>query len=45
MEILIYIFSWLPMPFNVMVIGLFAFFVVVALLKLISYVWEALPFA
>lgn len=44
MEILTYITAWMPAPFNALVLGLIAFFVVVAILKLIGTIWESLPF-
>lgn len=43
MEILTYIFDWLPEPFKSIVLGLIALVVVIAIIRLIGKILDALP--
>ena len=43
-EVIFLLFSWLPSPLDVLAIGGLALLLVVALVRLIAFLWELLPF-
>lgn len=43
-EAIFLLYSWLPSPFNVLASGIFAVTLVIAIVRLIAFLWELLPF-
>ena len=44
LEVLWLMFSWLPVPLNVMAFGLFCLLILVACIKLVAIILDMIPF-
>lgn len=38
------LFAWLPVPFQVIVLGFFAFLIIYIVVKLVGFILNAIPF-